>query len=58
MAKFRLKLKKTGKTTSPSRDDLNQIPCEYVVEVANRLKGLEIVNSVHEELWMEVHNIV
>jgi len=58
MAKFRLKLKKTGKTTSPARYDLNQIPYEYAVEVTNRFKGLELVNSVPEELWMEVYNIV
>ena len=58
MAKFRLKLKKTGKTTSPARYDLNQIPYEYAVEVTNRFKGLGLVNSVPEELWMEVHDIV
>ena len=58
MAKFRLKLNKTGKTTSPARYDLNQIPYEYAVEVTNRFKGLGLVNSVPEELWMEVHNIV
>ena len=38
--------------------DLNQIPYEYAVEVTNRFKGLELVNSVPEELWMEVYNIV
>ena len=57
MAKFRLKLKKTGKTTSPARYDLNQIPYEYAVEVTNRFKGLGLVNSVLEELWAEVCNI-
>ena len=58
MAKFRLKLKKTGKTTSPARYDLNQIPYEYAVEVMNRFKGLELVNSVPGELWIEVCNVV
>ena len=38
--------------------DLNQIPCEYAVEVPNRFKGLDLVHSSPEELWMEVHNIV
>ena len=47
-AKFRLKLKKVGKTTRPARYDFNQIPCE--VEVTSRFKGLELVNSVPEEL--------
>ena len=58
IAKLMLKLKKAGKTTSPARYDLNQIPYEYAVEVTNRFKGLGLVNSVPEELWMEVHNIV
>ena len=58
MAKFRLKLKKAGKTTRPARYDLNQIPYEYAVEVTNRLKGLDLVDRVPEELWVEVHNIV
>ena len=57
IAKFRLKLKKVGKTTRPARYDLNQIPYEYAVEVTNRFKGLELVNSVPEELWTEVLNI-
>ena len=48
-AKFRLKLKKTGKTTRPGRCNLNQIPYEYAVEVMNRFKGLNLVNSVPEE---------
>ena len=38
--------------------DLNQIPYDYTVEVMNRLKGLDLVNKMSEELWMEVHNIV
>ena len=58
IAKFRLNLKKVGKITRPARYDLNQIPYEYVVEGSNRFKGLELVNSVLEELWMEVCNIV
>ena len=55
IAKFRLKLKKVGKTTRPFRYDLNQIPYDYTVEVANRVKGLGLVDGVPEELWMEVH---
>ena len=58
MEKFRLKLKKVGKTTRPARYNLNQIPYEYAVEVMNRFKGLDLENSVPEELWTEVHNIV
>ena len=53
--KFRLKLKKVGKTTRPFRYDLNQILYDYTVEMANRFKGLELVDGVPEELWMEVH---
>ena len=58
MAKFRLKLKKVGKTTRPFRYDLNQIPYNYTVEVTNRFKGLGLTDRVPEELWMEVHDIV
>ena len=58
LAKLRLKLKKVGKTTRPFRYDLNQIPCEYTVEVTNRFKGLDRIDRVAEELWMVVHNIV
>ena len=58
IAKFILKLKKVGKTTRPARYDFNQIPCEYAVEVMNRFKGLDLVKSVPEELWIEVCNIV
>ena len=58
IAKFRLKLKKTGKTTRPFRYDLSQIPYDYTVEVTNRLKGLDLVNRVPEKLWMEVRNTV
>ena len=58
IAKFRLKLKKVGKTTRPFRYDLNQIPYDYTVEVTNRFKELDLVDSVPEKLWTEVHNIV
>ena len=56
IAKFRLKLKKTGKTTRPFRYDLSQIPYDYTVEVTNRFKGLDLVNRVPEKLWTEVRN--
>ena len=58
IAKFRLKLKKVGKTTRPFRYDLNQIPYNYTVEVRTRFKGLDLINRVPEELWIEVHDIV
>ena len=58
IAKFRLKLKKVGKTTRPFGYDLNQIPYDYTVEVANRLKGLDLIVRVPEELWTEGHYIV
>ena len=59
LAKFRLKLKKVGKTTRPfSRYDLNQIPYDYTVEVRNRFNGLDLIDRVPEELWTEVHDIV
>ena len=58
IAKFRLKLKKVGKTTRPFRYDLNQIPYKYTMEVTNRLKGLGLTDRVPEELWVEVHDIV
>ena len=58
IAKFRLKLKKVGKTTRPFRYDLSQIPYDYTVEVRNRFKGLDLIDRVRDELWMEVHNIV
>ena len=58
IAKFRLRLKKVGKTTGPFRYDLNQIPYNYTVEVRNRFKGLDVINRVPEELWTEVHDIV
>ena len=56
IAKFRLKLKKVGKTTRPFSYDLNQIPCDYTVEVTNRFKGLDLVDRGSEELCMEVCN--
>ena len=50
IAKFRLKLKKVGKTTRPFRYDLNQISYDYPVEVTNKFKGLDLVDRVPEEL--------
>ena len=58
IAKFRLKLKKVGKTTRSFRYDLNQIPYDYTVEVRNRFKGLNLIERVPEELWTEVNDIV
>ena len=58
MAKFRLKLKKVGKTTRPFRYDLNKIPYDYTVEVRNRFKGLDLIDRVPDELRTEVHDIV
>ena len=58
IAKFRLKLKKVGKTMRPFRYDLDQTPYDYIVEVMKRLKGLDLVDRVPEEQWTEVHNIV
>ena len=57
IAKFKLKLKKVGKTTRPFRYDLNQIPYDDTAEVRNRFKRLDLTR-VPEELWMEVHDIV
>ena len=54
IAKFRLKLKKVGKTTRPYRYDLNQIPYDYTVEVRNRFKGLDLIDRVPDELWTGV----
>ena len=51
IAKFRLKLKKVGKTARPFRYDLNQIPYDYTVEVRNRFKGLDLIDRVPDELW-------
>ena len=49
IAKLRLKLKKVGKTTRPFRYDLNQIPYDYTVEVTNRFKGLDLIDTMPEE---------
>ena len=53
-AKFRFKLKKVGKTTRPFRYNLNHIHYDYTVEVRNRFKGLDRIDRVPDELWMEV----
>ena len=58
IVKFRLKLKKVGKTTRSFRYDLNQTPYNYTVEVRNRFKGLDLIGRVPDELWTEVHDIV
>ena len=58
IAKFRLKFKKVEKTTRSFRYDLNQIPYDYTVEVRNRFKGLDLIDRVPDQLWMEVHAIV
>ena len=58
ISKFRLKLKKVGKTTRPFRYDLNHIPYDYTVEVRNRLKGRDVIDRVPEEVWTEIHDIV
>ena len=51
-------MKKVGKTTRPFRYDLNQIPYDYTVEVTNRFKGLDLIDTVPEELWTEVGDII
>ena len=58
ITKFRLKLKKIGKTARLFRYDLNQTPYDYTVEVRNRFKGLDLIDRVPDELWNEVHDIV
>ena len=58
IAKFRLKLKKVGKTTGSFRYVLNQIPYNYTMDVTNRVKDIYLVDSVSEELWTEVHKTV
>ena len=58
IAKFRLKLKKVGKTTRPFRYELNHIPYDYTVEVTNRFKGLDLIDRLPKELWMEVCDTV
>ena len=51
-------MKKVGKTSRPLRYDLNQIPYDYTVEVRNRFKGLDLIDRVTDELWMEVCDII
>ena len=58
LPKFRLKLKKVGKTTRPFRYNLNLIPYDYTVGVRNRFKGLDLIDSMPDDLWMEVCDIV
>ena len=58
IAIFRLKLKKVEKTTRPFRYELNQIPNNYTGEVGNTFKGLDLIDKVPDELWMEVHDVV
>ena len=58
IAKFRLKLKKVGKSTRILKYDLNQIPYDYTVEVRNRFKGLDLIDRVPDELWTEICDTV
>ena len=58
IAKFRLELKKVGKTTRQFKYDLNQIPYDYTVEVTNRFMGLYLIDRLPDELWTEVCDIV
>ena len=58
IAKFRLKLKKVGKTTRPLRYDLNQISYDCIVEVRNRFKGIDMIGRMPDELWIEVCDTV
>ena len=58
IARFRLKLKKVGKTTRLFRYNLCQMSCDYTMQVMNRFKGLDLLDRVPEDLWMEVHDIV
>ena len=51
-------MKKVGKTARPFRYALNQIPCDYTVEVTNQFNQLDLIDRLHEELWMQVHNTV
>ena len=51
-------MKKLGNTTRPFRYDLNQIPYDYTVEMINRFRGLDLIDRVPDELWMEVRDIV
>ena len=58
IAKFRVKLKKIGKTTRPFRYDLNQIPYNYTVQATNRFKRLDLTDRMPEGLWTEVSDTV
>ena len=58
IAKFRLILKKVGKITRPFRYDLNQILCDYTVELRKRFKGLDLIDRVSAGLWTEVRDII
>ena len=58
IAKFRLKLKKVGKTPRLFKYDQYQIPYNYTVKVTNRFKGLDLIDRVPEELWIEVCDLV
>ena len=58
IAKFRLKLNKVGKNTRLFRYDLNQIPYDNTVEVKKRFKGLDLIDRVPDELWMDIHDTV
>ena len=58
IAKFRFKLKKVGKTTRRFRYDVNPIPYDYTVEVRNRFKGLDLTDTVPDEVWTEIRDIV
>ena len=58
IAKLGLKLKKIGESTRPFRYELNQIPYDYTVEMTNRVKGLDLIDRVPEELWTEVPDII
>ena len=58
IVKFRVKWKKIGNTTRSFKHDLNQIPYDYRVEERNIFKGLDLIDRVPDELWMEIHGIV
>ena len=58
IVKFRFKLKKVWKNTRPFRYDIDLIPYDYTVEVRNRFKALDLTDTVPEELWTEVHDII
>ena len=58
IGKFKLEMKKLGKTIGPVRYELNEIPYDYTVEVRNRFKGLDLIDRMPDELWTEVRDIV